>query len=103
MRIGLTRYKKGVPIANRFARIALATKNNNKNNAHWCALRHSSESLFLDQDDGKGGLSLRGVAFMTVLTVLAVLKSTLPSFCLPYKIECQETVLAVSVVVAVRS
>ena len=42
-----------------------------------------------------------------VLTVLAVLESTLPSFCLPYKIQCQETtmtvlaVLAVSAVVAV--
>ena len=56
------------------------------------------------QDDGKGGVSLRGVAFMivlAVLTVLAVLESTLPSFCLPYKIQCQETVLAVSAVVAV--
>ena len=29
----------------------------------------------------EGGLSLRGVAFMTVLTVLAVLESTLHSFC----------------------
>ena len=41
---------------------------------------------------------------MTVLVVLAVLKSTLPSFCLSYKIQCQETtvtVLAVSAVVAV--
>ena len=62
------------------------------------------------QDDGKGGLGLRGVAFMTalaVLMVLAVLKSSLPSFCLSYKIQCQETtvtvltVLAVSAVVAV--
>ena len=36
------------------------------------------------QDAGKGGLSLRGVAFMTVwavLTVLAVLESTLPPLC----------------------
>ena len=55
----------------------------------------------------KGGLSLRGVAFMTVLAVLAVLGSALPSFCLSYKIQCQETtvtvltVLAVSPVVAV--
>ena len=58
----------------------------------------------------KGGLGLRGVAFMTVsavLTVLAVLESTLPSFCLSYKTQCQEatvtvmTVLAVSAVVAV--
>ena len=57
-----------------------------------------------DQGDGKGGLSLRGVAFMMVL---AVLENTLPSFCLSYKIQYQEatvtvlTVLAVSVVVAV--
>ena len=39
--------------------------------------------LMMIQDDGKGGLSLREVAFMTVLavvTVLAVLDSTLPSF-----------------------
>ena len=59
------------------------------------------------QDDGKGGLSLRGVAFMTVLAVLTVLESTLPSFCLSYKIQHSEatvavlTVLAVSAVVAV--
>ena len=52
-------------------------------------------------------MSLRGVAFMTalaVLTVLAVLESTLPSFCFSYKIQCQEaavTVLAVSAVMAV--
>ena len=56
------------------------------------------------QDDGKGGLGFRGVAFMTVL---AVLDCTLPSFCLSHKIQCQETtvtvltVLAVSAVVAV--
>ena len=39
-------------------------------------------------EKGKGGLSLRGVAFMTVLailTVLAVLESTLPCVCLSYK------------------
>ena len=65
------------------------------------------------QDHGKSGLSLRGVAFMTVLTVLAVLESTLPSICLSYEIEHNEatiavltvwavlTVLAVSAVVAV--
>ena len=41
------------------------------------------------QDDGKGGLSLRGVAFMTVLAVLAVLESTLPSFCLSNKNTAQ--------------
>ena len=53
-------------------------------------------------------MGLRGVAaFMTVLavlTILAVLESTLPSFCLSYKIQCQETTttgLAVSAVVAV--
>ena len=39
----------------------------------------------MSSDDGKGGLGLRGVAFMIVL---AVLKSTLPSFCLSYKIQC---------------
>ena len=45
---------------------------------------------------------------MTVLTVWAVLESTLPSFCLSHKIQYQEgavtdflTVLAVSAVVAV--
>ena len=59
------------------------------------------------QDDGKRGLGLRGVAFMTVLAVLMVLESTLSSLCLFYKIQYQETtvtvltVLAVSAVVAV--
>ena len=44
---------------------------------------------------------------LAVLTVVAVLESTLPSLCLSYKIQCQETtvtvltVLAVSAVVAV--
>ena len=44
---------------------------------------------------------------LAVLIVLAVLESTLPSFCLSYKIQCQETtvtvlmVLGVSVVVVV--
>ena len=44
---------------------------------------------------------------LVVLTVLAVLESTLPSFCLAYKIQCRETtvtvltVLVVSAVVAV--
>ena len=65
---------------------------------------------FTVQDHGKGGLSLRGVAFMTVLavlTVLGVLENTLPSFCLSYKIQHNEatvavwTVLAVSAVMAV--
>ena len=61
-------------------------------------------SFRLFQDVGKGELSLRGVAFVTVLQVL---ESTLPSFCLSYKIEYQEaavtvlTVLAVSAVAAV--
>ena len=56
------------------------------------------------QDDEKGGLGLRGVAFMTVfavLTVLAVLESTLPSFSLSYKIQCQETTVKVLTVLAV--
>ena len=44
------------------------------------------------QDDGKGGLGLRGVAFMTVL---AVLENTLPSFCLSYKIQHNEATVAV--------
>ena len=35
------------------------------------------------------------------MTVLAVLESTLPSFCLSYKIQCLLTVLAVSAVSAV--
>ena len=34
---------------------------------------------YCSQDDGKGGLGLRGVAFMAVL---AVLESSLSSFCL---------------------
>ena len=49
----------------------------------------------VNQDGGKGGLSLRGVAFMTVLaglTVSAVLESTFPSVCLSYKIQCQVAV-----------
>ena len=57
-----------------------------------CAMKISfrTESLKFSifQDHGKVGLSLRGVAFMTVLAVLtvsAVLESTLPSFCLSYK------------------
>ena len=52
----------------------------------------------------KGGLSLRGVAFMTVLAVLTVLESTLPSCCLSYKLQYQQatvTVLTVSVVMVV--
>ena len=53
------------------------------------------------QDDGKGGLSLRGVAFMTVLVVLTVQESTLRSFCLSHKIQCQEAAVTVLTVLAV--
>ena len=80
----------------------------------WCFLGQFASKLFFSskhyQDDGKGGLGLRGVAFMAVLavlTVLAVLETTLPSCCLSYKIQHNEatvavlTVLAVSAVVAV--
>ena len=62
-----------------------------------------ARTLWKFQDDGKGGLGLRGVAFMTVLAVLmvlAVLQSTLPSFCLSYKIQCQETTVTVLAVLA---
>ena len=63
------------------------------------------QGLRILQDDGKGGLSLRGgVAFMTVLAVLTVLEKTLPSFCWSYKIQDKEatvTVLTVLAVVAV--
>ena len=61
------------------------------------------------QADGKGGLSLRGVAFMTVLavlTVLVVLENTLPFFCWSYKTEEKEatvTVLAVMTVSVVTA
>ena len=68
-----------------------------------CASKKSPKTLFC-QDHGKGGLSLRGVAFMTVLAVLAVLESTLPSFSKSYKTQDKEatvTVLAVSAVMAV--
>ena len=53
------------------------------------------------QDDGKGGLSLRGVAVLVVLTVLAVLESTLRSFCLSYKRQYQRAAVTVLVVSAV--
>ena len=46
----------------------------------------------------KGGVGSRAVALMmvlAVLTVLAVLDSTLPSFCLSYKMQCQETTMMV--------
>ena len=61
----------------------------------------------------KRGVEFKGVVFMTVfsvLTVLAVLESTLPSFCFSYKMQYQEaavtlltvlTGLAVSAVTAV--
>ena len=52
------------------------------------------------QDHGKGGLSLRGVAFMTVV---AVLENTLPSFCLSYKIQHNEATVAVLTVLAVSA
>ena len=58
------------------------------------------------QDDRKGGLSLRGVAFMTVLavlTLLVVLVNPLPSFCLSYKIQYQEATVAVLTVLAVSA
>ena len=38
---------------------------------------------------------------LAVLTDLAVLESTLPSFCFSYKIQCQEAAVTVSAVVAV--
>ena len=44
------------------------------------------------QDDGKGGLSLTGVAFMTVL---AVLENTLPSFRWSFKIQDKEATVTV--------
>ena len=63
-----------------------------------------------NQDDGKGGLSLRGGSLhdgFGGFDRLAILESTLPSFHLSYKIQHNEatvavlTVLAVSAVVAV--
>ena len=41
------------------------------------------------------------MTILAVLTVLAVLESTLPSFCLSYHIQYQETTVAVLAVVAV--
>ena len=55
------------------------------------------------REHGKGGLSLRGVAFMTVLAVLTDLESTLPSFCLSYKIQHNEATVAVLTVLAVSA
>ena len=46
-------------------------------------------------DAGKGGLSLRGVSFMTVL------ESTLPPSCFSCEVQCQETTVTVLAVVAV--
>ena len=40
---------------------------------------------------------------MTVLAVLAALKSTLPSLCLAYKMQCQETTVTVLPVSAVSA
>ena len=40
---------------------------------------------------------------LVVLTVLAVLESTLPSLCLSYKIQCQETIVTVLAVSAVSA
>ena len=48
----------------------------------------------------KGGLGLRGVAFMPVS---AVVESTLPSFCSSYKIQCQETTVTVLKVLVVEA
>ena len=49
----------------------------------------------------KGGLSLRGLAFMAVLTGLAVLESTLPSFCWSYKRLDKKATVTVLAVMAV--
>ena len=61
---------------------------------------------FTVQDREKRGLSLRAVAFVTVLavlTVLTVLASTLPSFCLSYKIQNNEATVAVLTVLVVSA
>ena len=60
-------------------------------------------SLWIVQDHGKGWVSLRGGAFMTVLAVLTVLESTLPSLCLSYKIQHNEATVAVLTVSAVSA
>ena len=44
-----------------------------------------------------------GVAFMTALTVVTVLKRTLPSVCLSYKIQGEEATMTVSLLVVVWS
>ena len=78
----------------------------------WMRSDHLGDNLtktelpYFIQDHGKGGLSLRGVAFMTVfavLTFLAVLESNLPSFCLSYKIHHNEATVAVLTVLAVSA
>ena len=59
---------------------------------------------FRIQDVGKGGVEIKGVAFMTVLavlTALAALESTLPSLCLSYKIQDEGASVMVSAVKAV--
>ena len=56
------------------------------------------------QGVGKEGLSLRGVAFMTVLavlTALVVLKRNSPSFCLSYKYKIQHEKITVTVLAVV--
>ena len=62
-----------------------------------CSTRHCS--LDPNGPDRRGALtSLKGVAFMTVLaflTVLAVLVSTMPPFCLSYEIHHNEATVAV--------
>ena len=56
------------------------------------------------RDHGKGGLSLRGVAFMTVLAVLTalpVLETQWRAPCPPYKIQNKEATVTVLAVMAV--
>ena len=43
------------------------------------------------------------MTLLAALTVLAVLESTLPSFCLSYKIQCQETTVTVLTVLVVSA
>ena len=49
----------------------------------------------------KRGVEFKGMMVSAVLTVLAVLESTLPSFCLSYKLQQNEATAAVSAVMAV--
>ena len=96
--------KNGVSTSKSRQQTGLKAKNsfpNKRNFLHICAkfpqnflakdLRYTTPC----QDHGKGGLSLTGVAFMMVLTGLAVLESALPSFCLSYKIQHNEATVAV--------